>query len=101
MTLTLETNFSLHKINHTQPDSVSITSKAHHSTLFSHVITILPASVMGRYFERPKCDNNSSEFHLSIEKQKNKKKKFIPSPYVIKLNNLTFSDSRIYHGSIN
>ena len=51
--LTFETIFSLRKMNPTQLDIVSITSKAHHSTLFSHVTTILPASVMGEYFERP------------------------------------------------
>lgn len=52
-TLTLEILFSLHKLNPTQATSVSMTSKAHHSVLFSHVITILPESVMGEYFERP------------------------------------------------
>lgn len=51
--LTFETTFSLRKMNPTQLDTVSITSKAHRSTLFSHVITILPASVMGEYFEGP------------------------------------------------
>lgn len=78
-------------MNPTQPDTVSITSKAPYSTLFSHVITILPASVMGEYFERlnvmiipPSSTLSILENTFSLE-------------YIMKLNNLTFLDTKIYH----
>lgn len=75
MALTFETVFSLHKMNPTQPAIVSITSKAHHSTFISHVIPILPASVMGEYFERPSVTVVPPSSTLSVKKIKKEKKR--------------------------
>lgn len=92
--LTFEIIFSFRKLNPTHPITVKITSNTHHSTIFSHVITILPASVMGEYFERPNVTIIPPNSILSIKKIK---KKPTSLEYIMKLNNLTFSDRKMYH----
>lgn len=76
-------------MNPAQANSVSVTSKAHRSTLFSHVITILPESVMGEYFERPNVTIIPLDSTLSI---------FLKSLRIYnEVKELDFSDSKIYH----